>query len=262
MTACVTCALLLRVALALVEQLDLGDLHVLRERADACLQMTRRAGSQSGRDAAGRLPGRRLRRSSMSSELCFMRARTASASGSTRASCAGIRAHRVAQLLHQPFDATHGARVLGGKRFLAGEHVGTLRGFRFERRRDQRVDVRHHQLRVRDELRVLVEPHDAQITDDADGAQEGECDREADAHLAFRGRVPAFGAARGRLVAPLLQLVEQHADEHAHQQQEQPMREVERDRRTRRCQNGGNTNSLVTTPASAVANRPGRRPPM
>ena len=51
---------------------------------------------------------------------------------------------------------------------------------------------------------VLAEPHDAQIADDADGAEEGERDREADAHLAFRGRVPAFGAARGRLVAPLL----------------------------------------------------------
>ena len=87
-----------------------------------------------------------------------MRARTASASGSTRASCAGTVLHGVAQLLHQSFDATHGARVFGGKGFFAGEHVGALRGFGFERRRDQRVDVRHHQLRVRDELRVLGEP--------------------------------------------------------------------------------------------------------
>ena len=174
----------------------------------------------------------------------------------------GIRAHGVAQLLHQSVDAAHGARVFGGKRFLAGEHVGALCGFGFERRRDQRVDVRHHQLRMRDELSVLAEPHDAQIADDADGAEKGEGDGEADAHLAFGGRVPAFGAARGRLVAPLLQFVEQHADEHAHQQQEQPVREVERNRRTRCVQYGGNTQNLADTPASAVANRPGRRPPM
>ena len=109
----------------------------------------------------------------------------------------GFRAHRVAQLLHQPVDAAHGARVVGGKRFLAREHVGALRGFGFERGRDQRIDVRHHQLRVRDELRVFAEPHDAQIADDADGAEKGERDREADAHLAFGGGVPAFGAARG-----------------------------------------------------------------
>ena len=197
MTDCVTCALLMRVALARVQQLDLGDLHFLRERADAGLQVRRPAAAQSAPSrccTASRPP---LRRRSMSSELCFMRARTASASGSTRASCAGIRADGVAQLLHQSFDAAHGARVFGGKRFLAGEHVGALRGFGFERGRDQRVDVRHHQLRMRDELSVLGESQDAQVTDDADGAEESEGDGEAERVPCVPWSRAAFGAAYG-----------------------------------------------------------------
>ena len=49
----------------------------------------------------------------------------------------------------------------------------------------------------------------------------------------------------GGLVAPLLQLVEQHADQHAHQQQGQPVRDVERNRRTRCVQYGGNAQNLA-----------------
>ena len=67
----------------------------------------------------------------------------------------GFGAHGIAQLLHQPVHASHGARVVGGKRLLAREDVGALGRFVFERRCDQRIDVGHHELRVRHQMRVF-----------------------------------------------------------------------------------------------------------
>jgi hypothetical protein len=121
-------------------------------------------------------------------------------------------------------DAFETAREL----LFARNDESAMRTLRAGGGRNQLVNDRHDLVRVRDHLRVFIEAHDTQVTHDPDRAEQRECDRESHADLALGGGLVGRQRIACRTAAPPVEIREQHADQHAFEQHEQPLREIER----------------------------------